>query len=128
MFHDFVRGQSVAKTCFSHWGYPEYTPSLFLQCDSHSSNLRLSPAWISVHALEGIGLYYIVYRAYIPSLGTQCVQCIRTVTVPPTRGYRILDFTNLCADLDLGVDLQCPSGGGGVGMHPTYPPPRLRPC
>ena len=21
MTHDFVRGQSVAETCFSHWGY-----------------------------------------------------------------------------------------------------------
>ena len=21
MSHDFVRGQSVAETCFSHWGY-----------------------------------------------------------------------------------------------------------
>ena len=23
MSHDFVRGQSVAETCFSHWGYKD---------------------------------------------------------------------------------------------------------
>ena len=57
---------------------------------------------------------YRAYRAYISSLGTQCVQSIRTVTVPPTRGCSILDVTNLCADLGLEVglvDLLCPSRG-----------------
>ena len=27
MSHNFVRGQSVAETCFSHWGYP-YVPGM----------------------------------------------------------------------------------------------------
>ena len=25
MSHDFVRGHSVAETCFSHWGYQTYS-------------------------------------------------------------------------------------------------------
>ena len=72
-----------------------------------------------MHALEGI------YRAYISSLGTKCVHCIRTVTVPPQGVIVSFDFTNLCADLGLGVDLLCTSGGegGGGGKRTQRTPP-----
>ena len=32
MSHDFVRGQSVAETCFSHWGYLELTMRSLWDC------------------------------------------------------------------------------------------------
>ena len=56
--------------------YPQPFSTMWL-----SQNLPLSPAWISVHAVEG------AYRGPISSMGIQCVQCIRTVTVPPMRGF-----------------------------------------
>ena len=68
---------SIREALGIYSSLPEYTMWF-------SQNLPLSPAWISVHAPEGA---YI--RAYISYLGTQCVQCIRTVTVPPTRGCSI---------------------------------------
>ena len=31
MSHEFVRGQSVAETCFSHWGYIILTSGMYVK-------------------------------------------------------------------------------------------------
>ena len=66
-----------------------------------------------------------IYRAYISSLGTQYVQCIRTVTVPPTRGCNISGGSRIWRKggaRGFGGFYVFYGGGEGVRKHPTHPP------
>ena len=101
----------------------KYTPLLNIYTRA-SRNLLLPPKIYPPKIYQNIAFFYnviltestplscldkcafsrrCIYRAYISSLGTQCVQCIRTVTVPHTRGCSISGGSRMWR-----------KGGGGV--------------